>query len=66
MDLLQYAASGGLEVLCAALGRFYGEGVTWALHLRLSALMRWRDLVPKVRAADPLADAVWVRRPPQD
>jgi hypothetical protein len=44
---------GQLEVLAAVIGRFYGQGVVWALNLPLPELIRWRDLMPRVRDALP-------------
>jgi len=35
-------------VTAARVGRFYGEGVRWALGLTLTELMRWLSLMPKV------------------
>jgi len=51
-----------MQTLCAVVGRFYGEGVRWALALPMPELFRWRDLMANVRDADPMADAVWIYR----
>jgi hypothetical protein len=40
--------SGELEILIARVGRFYGEGLRWAMALRLPALLRWARLIPGV------------------
>lgn len=64
--LLSEADSGALEVCCGAVARFYGEPLRWALNLPLPELVRWRSLMPAVRAADPYANAVWIRKPPED
>jgi hypothetical protein len=29
-------------------GRFYGEGVRWAMALPMPALLRWVDLMPRI------------------
>jgi len=37
-----------LEILAAQTGRFYGDGLRWALALPLPALFRWVRLMPRV------------------
>jgi hypothetical protein len=32
----------------ARVGRFYGDGLRWALALPLPALLRWANLMPKI------------------
>jgi hypothetical protein len=44
--------------------RFYGEPLNWALGLPIPELLRWMRLIPAVRAHDPMASAVWLRKPP--
>jgi hypothetical protein len=57
-------ASGQILVCAASVARFYNEPLRWALLLTLTELMRWQDLIPAVRAHDPMASAVWIRKPP--
>jgi hypothetical protein len=61
----ELAASDELLVAAAAVSRFYNEAVSWGLGLSLPDLVRWRRLMPAVRAFDPLASAVWIRKPPE-
>lgn len=63
--LEQLVASDDLPVCCAAVARFYGEPLRWALGLTLPQLALWQRLVPAVRAYDPLASAVWLCKPPK-
>jgi hypothetical protein len=42
------ARSGELEIHAAKVGRFYGDGLRWALALPLSALLRWASLMPRI------------------
>jgi hypothetical protein len=51
-------------VVVAAVARFYGEPVSWGLRLPLPELLSWRRLMPAVRDFDPMASAVWLRKPP--
>jgi len=37
-----------LEIHAAKVGRFYGDGLRWALALPLSALLRWASLMAEV------------------
>ena len=46
--LIQLARSGELEIHAALVGRFYSEGLRWALALPLPELMRWVKLMPKI------------------
>jgi hypothetical protein len=43
------ASSGAIEITAAKVGRFYGEGLVWALRLKLPELFRWARLIPKVK-----------------
>jgi hypothetical protein len=63
--LIAAAEAGHIHVCAGLVARFYGEGVRWALSLPLPELFRWRDLIPRVRDADPLASAVWLRTVPK-
>jgi hypothetical protein len=58
-------ASGQILVCAASVARFYNEPLRWGLALTLPELMRWQDLMPAVRAHDPMANAVWIRKPPE-
>ncbi len=40
--------SGEIEIMAARVGRFYGEGLTWAMALPIPALLRWADLMPEI------------------
>jgi hypothetical protein len=33
-------------------GRFYGDGLRWALSLKLPALLRWAELMGEVAARE--------------
>jgi len=46
--LILLARSGELEIHAAKVGRFYGDGLRWALALPLSALLRWASLMPRI------------------
>jgi hypothetical protein len=37
-----------LEISAARVGRFYGDGLRWALALPLPALLRWASLMPRI------------------
>jgi hypothetical protein len=53
MPVLRLAvADSGLAAAAAVVGRFYGEGLLWALHLPLPELIAWRALIPAVRRAE--------------
>ncbi len=39
-------------MLVARVGRFYGDGLRWALSLPLPALLRWHSLIPAVIARE--------------
>jgi len=45
--LIALALSGELEILAARAGRFYGDGLRWALALPLPALLRWVRLISR-------------------
>ena len=45
-------ANDGLRGSCAIVGRFYGEGLLWALALPLPDLIRWQDLIPSISRAE--------------
>ncbi len=47
--LIELARSGALEIAAARVGRFYGDGLLWAMALTLPALLRWAELIPKVQ-----------------
>ena len=34
--------------MAARVGRFYGDGLLWAMALPLPVLFRWAELIPKV------------------
>jgi hypothetical protein len=34
--------------MVARVGRFYGDGLLWAMALPLPALFRWAELIPKI------------------
>ena len=40
--------SGEIEILAGAVGRFYGDGLRWALTLPLPALLRWSEIMPQI------------------
>lgn len=50
--LRQLVASNDLSVAVAVVGRFYGDGLTWALGLPLPDLIRWHGLRETVRKAE--------------
>jgi hypothetical protein len=50
--MIAFARSGELEILAARVGRFYREGVGWALTLPLPALLRWNSLIPAITARE--------------
>jgi hypothetical protein len=37
-----------LRIIAAKLGRFYGDGLSWALALPVDELIRWHHLIPTV------------------
>jgi hypothetical protein len=37
-----------LEIVAARVGRFYGDGLRWALSLPLPVLLRRANLIPRV------------------
>jgi hypothetical protein len=37
-----------LEILIARVGRFYGEGLRWAMALPIPRLFRWAELMPEI------------------
>jgi hypothetical protein len=41
-----------LAIAAAAVGRFYRDGLQWALRLPLPELIAWRALMPAVRRAE--------------
>ena len=45
-------ANDGLRTAAAVVGRFYGDGLTWALSLPLPDLIHWRELIPSVERSE--------------
>jgi len=53
MPVLRLAVvNDGLASAAAMVGRFYGEGLLWALALPLPELIAWRGLIAAVRRAE--------------
>ena len=50
--LWRLAASGDLRIAAARIGRFYGDGLCWALALPLPELLRWASLRAKIEDAE--------------
>jgi hypothetical protein len=53
--LCEFAQSDALAVAAAIVGRFYGDGLRWAMALPLPELWRWRNLIGHVRESEPPA-----------
>jgi hypothetical protein len=51
--LRELARSDALATAAAVVGRFYGEGLRWALALPLPELIRWQKLMGHVRDHEP-------------
>lgn len=50
--LIGLARSGELEISAARVGRFYGDGLCWALALPLPALLRRASLIVVVERSE--------------
>lgn len=50
--LLAMAANGELQIGAARVGRFYGDGLVWALSLPLHELMAWSRMMAAVATAE--------------
>lgn len=50
-----------LATAAAIVGRFYGEGLRWALALPLPELIRWNKLIVHVREVEPPGSVVMYR-----
>jgi hypothetical protein len=46
--LIGMVESNELQIIAAAVGRFYGDGLSWSLRLPLDELIAWMRLIPKV------------------
>jgi hypothetical protein len=43
------ARTGALSMIAGETGRFFGDGLTWALRLPLPELMHWRDVMHAIQ-----------------